>query len=778
VKRWIVTAALAALGLAALGPLVDLFDLSNTWHLRLTRDDAVKEARRLARSHGVNADDWAPLVRAGETENRAYWERKTRRPVHPLVTSAHYEVSLLAPGGRRWVKVMLTADGRPSSLTQNFASGEAPAANRVEAAALLALYAVPFERSFRRENESVAQGEGTVDSWIWVAPNPQEASIRFEVLTERGALKEARLTPQLPADFLERLRKTRTAQTAPQQALVTVAITVAFGAAFPLFFRGLVRRRFPSRLLWRVWLLFLVPGLATVWMQMPVSDAFTARETFSTIAAQLVNGVVGWLVLAGAFVLFYGAGRTLLDDVDLRRWFTFEALAQGKIWSRQLGVSLAGGVLAGCALAVLPFVGLVFGPPAHPHLATARSAMTAWPALTFLRQEAFNETALLLLLVLPWRHRLRRPWGWLVYLAMGICLPGVLRDLYDFHMGPNLLAGAAIALGVAAVYFSFDLLAALVAHGVMGLLPLAVAMSFQPAGLRMDALTVVTLPALLLVAGLVLMWRGEAVDVEAETARQKAELREAASDRDRLRAEFSVARKAQLGMLPDVPERIGATTLAALCHPAREVGGDLYDFFRCADGRYAICVADVSGKGVPASLYMAMTKGILAAASVESTAIAELMGTLNKHLLAFGKRRMFVTMALGYYDPETRVLEHARAGHNPTLVWSAREGKAEFLRPRGVGLGLAGVTSFNRTLQVERVTLEPDDVVVFYSDGIVEAMNMAKDQFTEERLVEAVRENARLSAGAIAEEIERRVRLFAGAAPVHDDQTLFVMRVG
>ena len=85
---------------------------------------------------------------------------------------------------------------------------------------------------------------------------------------------------------------------------------------------------------------------------------------------------------------------------------------------------------------------------------------------------------------------------------------------------------------------------------------------------------------------------------------------------------------------------------------------------------------------------------------------------------------------------------------------------------------------FAGSLQVESVTLEPDDVVVFYSDGIVEAMNMAKDQFGEDRLLDAVRDSARLSAGAVAEEIERRVRLFAGAAPVHDDQTLFVMRVG
>lgn len=776
-RRWIVATVLALGGLMALGPLVGRFDLSNTWRLRLTREDAIAEARRLAKAHGVNADGWSPLCRASFVQARAYLERKARRPVHPLFTAAQYEVSLLAPHGRRAVKIVLTSDGRPVSFEQRFAAGEPIAPSAVSADRLKLLYTADFEQ-FRRENEQVKQGEGVLDSWIWPAPEPSLSSTRFEVVTEKGALRSARLELRLPAEFGDRFREESARQTAILSSVITVVGGLLYSLAFPLFFRGMVRRRIPMRLVWRVGALFAAIMVLAMADKHSVTAAFVARDTFSSEASQIPNTLFGWMILATTLALFYGAGRTLLNDADLLRWFSFERLAAGRIADRPVGRSLVAGVLCGCALTVLPFAGMVLGPPANPEMVSVRDALTSWPMLAPFAFAGVNEAAALLLLILPGRNRLPYRLGWVGYVVVGGLITGILRDLFGFWMWPCLLAGALLALAYAAVYFAFDLLAALVAHTVLGVAPLAVAMSLQPAGMRMDALSAVSLPLLGLAWGLVVMWRGRAVDVDAEIARQKAELKEAGSDRDRLRAEFSVARKAQLGMLPDVPERIGETTLAALCHPAREVGGDLYDFFRGADGRYAICVADVSGKGVPASLYMSLTKGIMAAASVESTAIPELLGTLNKHLLEFGKRRMFVTMALGYYDPATRVLEHARAGHNPVLVWSARAATADFLKTRGVGLGLAGAASFGKALQVERVSLEPDDVVVFYSDGIVEAMNMAQEQFGEDRLIDAVRESARLSAEAIAEEIERRVRLFAGAAPVHDDQTLFVMRVG
>jgi serine phosphatase RsbU (regulator of sigma subunit) len=777
-KRWILALVLALIGLAAIGPLMDHFDLSSYWRFRLTRDQAIAEAHRLAQTHGINTTGWSPLCRTSMVTIRAMLERFQGRPAHPLFTPAEYEVSLLHPQGRRSLRIVLTADGRPVSLQQSFAAGEKTVINPVPAERLFEVYAGAFARSFRRENEGVEQGRGVVDSWIWGSPSPSESSARFEVVHEQGVLRSAQLEPRLPGDYTQRRRKEADRQMSVQTSVATVTMSLLFLVAFPVFFRGLVRGRLSGAMLWRVLLFFGVINVIAMLVNIGLATAFLARETFSPLLSTMVGQAFGVVLISAVFMLFYGAGRVMISEADAVRWFSFESAASGQWLTKPVGASLAAGVLCGCFLPVLPFIGMVLGPMPAPLLVNAREAITAFPLFIPFRTTPFHDAAALMFLVLPFRHHLKFRLGWAAYLLLGIVVVGFLRDLFDVWMWPNFLAGGVIALAYAAIYFSFDLLAVLVAHFTLHAVTLAVAVSFQPAGLRMDALEIVSLPLALLGAGLVLLWQGRTVDVPAEIARQKAALKETGSDRDRLRAEFGVARKAQLGMLPDVPERIGETTLAALCHPAREVGGDLYDFFPCPDGRYAICVADVSGKGVPASLYMSLTKGMMAAASAEATAIPELMCMLNKHLLEFGKRKMFVTMALGYYDPVSRVLEHARAGHNPVLVWSHREQKATFLQPRGVGLGLAGPVAFAKTLQVERVTLEPEDVVVFYSDGIVEAMNLAKDQFGDDRLLDAVRDTARLSADAIASEIERRVRLFAGAAPVHDDQTLFVMRVG
>lgn len=778
-KRWLIATLLASLSVAALGPLIDNFDLSHMWRLQLNREGAIRAARQLAQQHGVDTQGWSALCRASFAVPRAYLERAQDRPPHPLFTPAQYDVLLMRPDRRRWVRLGMNAQGRPLSFQQEFAAGERLVPQRVAPSDLLALYAGAYQRSFQPENEGVEQSGNRIDSWVWGSASQFEASARLEMVDERGTLRSAKLELRLPADFTERFRAGADRQKTILATVGIIIISLAFTVAFPLFFRGLVRRWFPSRLLAPLYLCFAALAVLDLIYRVPQGASFLAAETFSSVWTRIQGNLLGLLVAAAAPMVLFGAGRSLASESDLLRWFSFEALLSRQFWLRPVGQALVGGVLCGCALAVTPFVALLAGTMPAPNLIDVRAAVSSTPGLAALANTQLYEVVFLMILLWPLRNWWSRRWvGWLIYVLAGAVAVCFVRDLYDHWLGHDLLAALAITIGFALVYHAFDLLAVLVAQAVMGSVTLAVALSFQPAGMRVDALGVMALPLGLLAVGGLLAWRGRSVDVPAEVARQRAELKEAGSDRDRLRGEFSVARKAQLGMLPEVPERIGGTLLAASCHPAREVGGDLYDFFECPDGRYAICVADVSGKGVPASLYMALTKGVMAAASVEGTPIPKLLATLNRHLLEFGKRKMFVTMALGYYDAATRTLEHARAGHNPVLVWNAKQSEASFLKPGGVGLGLAGARSFERTLRVETVTLEPDDLVVFYSDGIVEAMNTASDQFGEERLLEAVRDSAALSAAAVEQEISRRVRLFAGAAPVHDDQTLFVLRVG
>ena len=232
------------------------------------------------------------------------------------------------------------------------------------------------------------------------------------------------------------------------------------------------------------------------------------------------------------------------------------------------------------------------------------------------------------------------------------------------------------------------------------------------------------------------------------------------AEREKLRAEFSVARRAQEDMLPRTPPSIPGYSIAASCTPSLEVGGDLYDFLRLPDGRIGIGVADVSGKGVPAALYMTLTKGLLASVTKETSALAAVVEEVNRHLHGVTRKKVFVTMALGFLDVKNGVLECVRAGHNPMVWRQTRRGSTELVSPGGLGLGITAGRLFVAQLKVAEMVLSEGDAVVFYSDGITEAMNSQLEQFGEQRLMEAVEKTDHMNAAAAHDSILGDVETF------------------
>jgi sigma-B regulation protein RsbU (phosphoserine phosphatase) len=250
------------------------------------------------------------------------------------------------------------------------------------------------------------------------------------------------------------------------------------------------------------------------------------------------------------------------------------------------------------------------------------------------------------------------------------------------------------------------------------------------------------------------------------------------AEREKLQAEFSVARRAQQGMLPQSMPKIPGYSIAASCTPSLEVGGDLYDFLQLPDGRIGIGVADVSGKGVPAALYMTLTKGLLAAVSGDSAQLSDVVVEVNRHLHGVTRKKVFVTMALGFLDAEKRLLQCVRAGHNPMVWRQASQDKTRLVAPPGLGLGITASKIFSTQLKVEELSLAEGDAVVFYSDGITEAMNRDLEQFGEDRLMDVVAKTDKLDAAATHDLILRAVREFLGGIHPQDDMTLVVLRVG
>jgi serine phosphatase RsbU (regulator of sigma subunit) len=233
-----------------------------------------------------------------------------------------------------------------------------------------------------------------------------------------------------------------------------------------------------------------------------------------------------------------------------------------------------------------------------------------------------------------------------------------------------------------------------------------------------------------------------------------------------------------MSLLPgDSPARLAGLRIAALCLPAAEVGGDYYDLLPLGETRMGVLVADVSGKGTSAALYMAELKGLVLSLSRIYDSPGRLLAEANRILWANMDSRSFVTMTYAIVDTQKRCMRHARAGHNPVIHLEARTGKTRVLTPAGIGLGLDPGDRFEQVLQEEETPLAPGDMFLFFTDGLSEAMNAGSELFGEGRLRRILEQGEGLGSEEMKERILDEVRRFVGEAAPHDDMTLVVLKV-
>ncbi|HEY6547388.1 MAG TPA: SpoIIE family protein phosphatase [Vicinamibacteria bacterium] len=250
------------------------------------------------------------------------------------------------------------------------------------------------------------------------------------------------------------------------------------------------------------------------------------------------------------------------------------------------------------------------------------------------------------------------------------------------------------------------------------------------------------------------------------------------AEKDRLEEELRIARQIQMSLLPaEHGVSIPGLRIAALCLPAAEVGGDYYDLLPLQETRLGVLVADVSGKGTSAALYMAELKGLVLSLSRIYDSPARLLGEANRILAANMDARSFITMTYAVVDVAAATFRFARAGHSPLIQFQARTGKTRLLTPPGLGLGLDRGDRFEEILQEEVVPLEKDDVFLLFTDGLSEAMNAEAELFGEGRLARVLKEAEGLATEEIRERILSEVRAFAGAATQADDMTMVILKV-
>ena len=249
-----------------------------------------------------------------------------------------------------------------------------------------------------------------------------------------------------------------------------------------------------------------------------------------------------------------------------------------------------------------------------------------------------------------------------------------------------------------------------------------------------------------------------------------------ANEKKRLDHDLQIARDIQRILLPSKPPAIEGFDIAGINIPARQVSGDYFDYIKVDEDRLGVVIADVSGKGVPASLIMAICRSALRAEARGSVSPAEVLRKVNRQLYPDIKEDMFISMAYLILDHTNGAVTLSRGGHDAPLLYRARTAEVEKLKPPGMALGIDSGDVFDRITGDFSVSLETDDCLVLYTDGITEALDAEGDEFGPERMVRSVQASAGEGAAGLIARLTADVRTFAGGHPQNDDITLIVVR--
>ena len=267
----------------------------------------------------------------------------------------------------------------------------------------------------------------------------------------------------------------------------------------------------------------------------------------------------------------------------------------------------------------------------------------------------------------------------------------------------------------------------------------------------------------------------EALCIQAGVAIVRARLTEAFLEKQRIEESLKLAADIQMGMLPSTfpafPERNDFDLFAGII-PAKEVGGDFYDFFLIDKKHLCFVIGDVSGKGIPAALFMALTKTQIKASSSRRRTPGDVLFRANNDLCHENESGMFCTLFYGIMNTETGEVTYANAGHNPPYLITNSGEPVQIESTGGIALGVMEEMEFESAT----FTISKGDSIFLYTDGVNEAMNEADEEYSYERLEDYLKEN---STGSMTDMVDRNlesVKEFAGTAPQSDDITVLALR--
>jgi len=261
---------------------------------------------------------------------------------------------------------------------------------------------------------------------------------------------------------------------------------------------------------------------------------------------------------------------------------------------------------------------------------------------------------------------------------------------------------------------------------------------------------------------------------QAAIAIENSRLHQSEIEKQRIKEEITLARRIQEGLLPKENPELPGLDIAGVSIPATTVGGDYFDYIQLSPSKLLVVVADVSGKGMSAALYMSKIQGMVQLAAYMYNSPKEMLVHVNRRIFDGIERKSFITMILALFDLQKKKVRICRAGHNKALIGT--NGKLQYLDARGIGLGLERGPVFESELREIVRPLTPDSLFLFYTDGLTEAMNGKGAQFGEDAVADLVKARRTLPASALQRTIITAVEEFRGSSEQHDDLTMVVVK--
>jgi sigma-B regulation protein RsbU (phosphoserine phosphatase) len=266
----------------------------------------------------------------------------------------------------------------------------------------------------------------------------------------------------------------------------------------------------------------------------------------------------------------------------------------------------------------------------------------------------------------------------------------------------------------------------------------------------------------------------DAFSEHASLAIENARLYKADIEHARVDKEIQIAAEMQLQLFPKETIQIPSYNLSAAVQPCAAIGGDSYDIIPLKDGKFAITMADVSGKGIPAALLVSTLHASLRVYLQYPIELVDLVKRLNTLVYNNSPLERFITFFIMIFDPVHHVFSYANAGHNPPLLF--RNGGKDIIELAASGLPMGMVN--DQQYEARQIDMQQGDTLVLYTDGVTEAVNKKHQQYGEMKLRECVLKNLHMKANEIKECIVRDVRGFVGNNPMSDDLTILIMKRG